>query len=210
MRRWRSARIAHSLLRTRHPKSVMPAEISQRATAPLRAGTPVRILVWNIQYAAGREQHFFYDGGEAVHASTEQVTETVRGITEFLRHADPDILLLQEVDRDSSRTGRLDELEARCEACLAAALETELLRHAEWATRLQAAAVEMARALRQLLPAPTDRGTGRVAAAQQLIEDGRIGDVITALELYREKLRRAVRKNTYILKMMKKNIEKQT
>lgn len=73
---------------------------------------PVRMLVWNIQYAASRNHHFFYDGGSAVSTTEADVEATLDGIAEVIRRVDPDLVLWQEVDRGSRRTHGIDELEA--------------------------------------------------------------------------------------------------
>lgn len=78
--------------------------------ATLRPGQRFTVLSWNLQYAAGRSYHFFYDGGEAVHASRDKVEQTLGEIGRLLTTKRPDVLLLQEVDRDSARTARIDEL----------------------------------------------------------------------------------------------------
>lgn len=88
----------------------VPVPTSCERDAPvLRRGQPVRALVWNIQYAAGREHHFFYDGGEAVSVSGATVEATLDRIAEVLARVDPDFVLLQEVDRNSRRTARIDQ-----------------------------------------------------------------------------------------------------
>lgn len=72
-------------------------------------GQPIKVLVWNLQYAGSRKHHFFYDGGRAVHVPAEDVAATLDRIGEVLREADADLVLLQELDRDSARTGRVDQ-----------------------------------------------------------------------------------------------------
>lgn len=95
----------------------MPAQIEgDGATTALQAGDTLTVLSWNLQYSAGRSHHFFYDGGDAVHVPAADVEATVDAIAEVIREVDPDLLLLQEVDRDSARTGRLDQLPPLVEA----------------------------------------------------------------------------------------------
>lgn len=80
------------------------------ADAPLApADRPLTVLVWNVQFAAGRGQEFFYDGGEAVSVSEATVRATLEQIAAVVEAVDPDVLLLQEIDRDSRRTARLDQ-----------------------------------------------------------------------------------------------------
>ncbi len=78
--------------------------------ATLRPGQRFSVLSWNLQFGAGRSYHFFYDGGKAVHASRDKVEQTLGDISGLLTTHRPDVLLLQEVDRDSARTARIDEL----------------------------------------------------------------------------------------------------
>jgi endonuclease/exonuclease/phosphatase family metal-dependent hydrolase len=78
-------------------------------TRPLARGEPFTVVSWNIQYAAGRH-HFFYDGGPTVSVPPDDVHRTLDGIGAALR--DADLALVQEIDRDSRRTGRIDELVA--------------------------------------------------------------------------------------------------
>ena len=88
-------------------------KVSVRCTGPsvsLRPGQRFKVLSWNLQYSAGRSYHFFYDGGKDVHASRARVEQTLGEIDKVLSDWRPDILLLQEVDRDSARTARIDQL----------------------------------------------------------------------------------------------------
>ena len=83
---------------------------TQAAKPHLRAGQPFTLLSWNLQYGAGRKHKFFYDGGDAVHVPEADVREAVAGLQAALRGYDPDVSLLQEIDRDSDRTQRIDQL----------------------------------------------------------------------------------------------------
>lgn len=91
----------------REPVPVVRGPATPRTLAP---GEPFSVLSWNIQFAAGRDRHFFFDGGSDVRVPAEEV----RGVLEGLLAASNghDLLLLQEVDRDSARTARIDELRA--------------------------------------------------------------------------------------------------
>jgi endonuclease/exonuclease/phosphatase family metal-dependent hydrolase len=91
-----------------HPAPLERVAIRGHAP-PLPRGQKLRVLSWNIQYAASRNQRFFYDGGRAVHAHRADVEHTLDQIARVIRQASPDLVLLQEVDRDSDRTGRVDQ-----------------------------------------------------------------------------------------------------
>ena len=77
---------------------------------PLQKGTPFTLFNWNIQYAGSRKHNFFYDGGKVVRVPEVDVRETLISIKKEIFKIDPDIVLLQEVDRDSHRTHRIDQL----------------------------------------------------------------------------------------------------
>ena len=69
------------------------------------------LLSWNIGYAGlGRESEFFMDGGSDVRsADKETVGRYLAGIKETVGRVSPDILMLQEIDADSTRTFHIDE-----------------------------------------------------------------------------------------------------
>ncbi|MCD6443177.1 MAG: endonuclease/exonuclease/phosphatase family protein [Thermotogae bacterium] len=68
------------------------------------------LITWNIGYAGlGAEMDFFYDGGKTVIPPKEKVEEYLSGIIEFLRKNRADIIFLQEVDKDCTRTYGIDE-----------------------------------------------------------------------------------------------------
>lgn len=80
-----------------------------RGDAPLaRPGQLLRVRAWNLQFCAGRSQHFWYDGGRDVHCDPATVRACTDAIAAEL--AAVDVALLQEVDRDATRTGRVDQL----------------------------------------------------------------------------------------------------
>ena len=92
--------------------------------AALAIGQPFTVVSWNLQFGTGRSWHFFYDGGDDV-LSTDPVTEeTVAAITSALSRLAPDIALLQEVDRDSRRSGNKDQLPRYAEAMPGSAVTT--------------------------------------------------------------------------------------
>ena len=92
-------------------------------TGQIVAGEPFTLLSWNLQYGASRKYHFFYDGGDAVKVDDADVHATVDAIAALLKKEAPSIALLQEIDRGSDRTHRIDEfpplvaaMAARCSA----------------------------------------------------------------------------------------------
>lgn len=99
------------------PADLEPIPASCASDAPvLPVGRPIKVLVWNVQYAASRKHRFFYDGGTAVHVPREDVEATIDAISAVIRREEPDLVLLQEVDRGSDRTHRIDQHAALLQA----------------------------------------------------------------------------------------------
>lgn len=71
------------------------------------------IMTYNIGFGAYQPDFsFFMDGGESSWGKdAESVTEAVCGAGELVRSLNPDFVLLQEVDRDGTRSYHIDELE---------------------------------------------------------------------------------------------------
>lgn len=76
---------------------------------PVPAGRRLRVLSWNVQFCAGRRCLFFYDGGRDSRVSAAEVEHTMDGVASLIRRQAPDLVLLQEVDRNSTRTARIDQ-----------------------------------------------------------------------------------------------------
>ena len=83
--------------------------IGWEAAAP---GDSLKVLTWNVGYGAlGDNADFFMDGGKSVQtADKERVRSNLDGIEEELTKLDPDVIFLQEVDRDSTRAHHVDEM----------------------------------------------------------------------------------------------------
>ena len=146
----------------------MPTQCSG-PTQPLQAGQAIKVLSWNLQYSASRKHQFFYDGGEAVWVPEADVAATVNAISAVLRAEAPDIALLQEIDRDSDRTGRRDQLPDFIEAASAGCTS--------------AAPYHLAR----FVPKPISRPLGRVDMELAVLSRGTHGGAVrTALALMDE------------------------
>lgn len=81
------------------------------AEATLETGTALTLVSWNCGYGAlGDNADFFMDGGSSVYtADQDRVNGNLRGIRDALREINPDLILLQEVDINSSRSHATDE-----------------------------------------------------------------------------------------------------
>lgn len=82
----------------------------------LNNGDTLTLMSWNIQYSASRKYHFFYDGGPTTRPEQPDVDATLQAISRVIADQGPDVLLIQEIDRDSARTGRVDQLPALVKA----------------------------------------------------------------------------------------------
>ena len=100
-----------------------PASVEEAETVPLPGAAPapdmrsispgaeLKILSWNIGYAGlGKGSDFVLDGGENMRAADRATVETyLAGIDATIKAGDYDLVLLQEVDKSSARTYRIDE-----------------------------------------------------------------------------------------------------
>ena len=95
-----------------HPEDVETLDIQGTAKASYSVGDPLTIMTWNIGYGAlGDNADFFMDGGEMVKSADEaRVQENLEGIAAILNSVSPDMLLLQEADRDSARSYHINEV----------------------------------------------------------------------------------------------------
>jgi hypothetical protein len=95
------------------PGDVVPIETATGGASSGSVGPELALLSWNIGYAGlGAEMDFFYDGGTMVRPSAAQAGKFTRGILDHLaEEAGVDFVLLQEVDKRSSRTENKDQTE---------------------------------------------------------------------------------------------------
>jgi len=79
----------------------------------LKDSLSISLLSWNIGYAGlDKDMDFFKDGGTKVITPKDKYLENIAGIGDFLLKNDTiDFILLQEVDRDSKRSYRVDQFE---------------------------------------------------------------------------------------------------
>ena len=93
------------------PADIEVVPMIGQAGAEVRTGEPIKLVSWNIGYGAlGDNADFFMDGGTKVYTADEaRVYENMAGITEFLKSQNPDIVMPQELDVDSSRSRHIDE-----------------------------------------------------------------------------------------------------
>lgn len=96
-------------LRLRNVLSARPKLTSPRRAPAYNPTRPLRVMSWNLQYCGGTDRRFFYDGGREVRVPRARVREVLDAVADVIRREDPDVVLLQEVDRRALRTGFIDE-----------------------------------------------------------------------------------------------------
>ena len=85
-----------------------------------KIGMDYRIVSWNIGFGAYESDYgFFMDGGTESRAwSKERLEQNMGRIADWLKQDDADFYLIQEVDRDSTRSYHMDQVVPLREACL--------------------------------------------------------------------------------------------
>ena len=93
------------------PVETEPVAHYGRAEKKLHTGDTVNVVAWNIGFGAlGDNADFFMDGGKMVKPSSkERVKENITSVTDFLAEEAADLVLLQEVDEDSTHSYYMDE-----------------------------------------------------------------------------------------------------
>jgi endonuclease/exonuclease/phosphatase family metal-dependent hydrolase len=86
---------------------------SGHSTPESISDSTLSFLIWNIGYGGlGKEVDYFYDGGKMVTSPEEHVKKNNKGIQKFLAaQQDVDFIMLQEADRNSKRSWRIDQVE---------------------------------------------------------------------------------------------------
>lgn len=93
------------------PEPVEPALVVNAGTKTLAKGDSLKFLTFNVGYGGlGEKQDFFMDGGKMVQPKSKaDVEENLAGITAILKNNATDIVFLQETDRKSTRSWKMDE-----------------------------------------------------------------------------------------------------
>ncbi len=91
-----------------------PRQLEQVVNLPdaplLQAGKRLKVMTFNVQYMAGKNYIFYYDGGPDTRPSPQDIGKTLVEVARIIQDEDPDIVLLQEIDDGSVRTDYEDQL----------------------------------------------------------------------------------------------------
>ncbi|EMN50704.1 endonuclease/exonuclease/phosphatase family protein [Leptospira interrogans str. L1207] len=100
---------------TYHPDQAEPAEIVCNENAPiLKENSKIKILVWNVQYLAGKKGFFgmtYLTEMGRTQPSKEEIEETLKKVADYIHSEDPDMILFQELHDGAENTFREDQLE---------------------------------------------------------------------------------------------------
>ncbi len=94
------------------PRAIEPVPVTgSPEQQELKLDEGLKILCWNIGYGGlGKDSDFFMDGGENVKAADEAtVKKYLAGIKDTVEGVGADLIMLQELDTDSTRSYRIDQ-----------------------------------------------------------------------------------------------------
>ncbi|MDA3780261.1 MAG: hypothetical protein PF487_08625 [Bacteroidales bacterium] len=80
----------------------------------ISTNTTINLMIWNIGYCGlGADMDFFYDGGQQTRTSKENTLANFTMVEKFLLNNDTlDFLLIQEIDKKSKRSYRINEFDS--------------------------------------------------------------------------------------------------
>ncbi len=84
---------------------------SDEYLSPASNPDQIKVVTWNIRWGCGRLPWFVDSCGEMALADYESVEEIMEKIADTLNSIDADIVLLQEVDIESKRSGFMDQMQ---------------------------------------------------------------------------------------------------
>lgn len=105
--------IIYLMITEYRPKNEQILEINETFSKKnLKIGETLKIISWNIGFAGlGENADFFKDGGKKVITSSlDEVNNNIEKISSYLSKEDLDFYFLQEIDRNSDRSYRIDQL----------------------------------------------------------------------------------------------------
>ena len=87
--------------------------ISGEVMAKVDASQELKLVTWNVGYGAlDEKQDCYWDGGKGVVGeSKDKVIDNINSISEKISELDPDVFLIQEIDINSKRSYKVNELD---------------------------------------------------------------------------------------------------
>lgn len=110
--------VAYVLVSYDRLEDKLPLEVRDAAQSALPVGEEQSVVTWNVGFGAYNDDYsFFMDGGTHSRGySKEIVVQNVNRAIDTLKALDADIILLQEVDVDATRSYHVDQCGMVCEA----------------------------------------------------------------------------------------------
>ncbi len=95
------------------PEEITRLELNKDSNPEILSDSTFTFISWNIGFCGlGAEMDFFYDGGKMVRPTKPLVEKYTAGVLNYLQSVDSvDFVFLQEVDKNSARTGGQNEIE---------------------------------------------------------------------------------------------------
>jgi len=94
-----------------YPHAIEPVTVHSPVSTNVNIEKPIKLMTWNIQFMAGNTRnHFFYAGGKDDWPTLNTIYRITKKMAATIRKANPDIILLQEVDIGSNRTHNTDQV----------------------------------------------------------------------------------------------------
>ncbi len=84
---------------------------SSRIESPPTEVIELKIMTWNIRFGIGRVLWFGDSCGDRVIMSKDEVYPNLRKMADMINQTKPDIILLQEVDINSKKSGYIDQIQ---------------------------------------------------------------------------------------------------
>ncbi|MEW8956850.1 endonuclease/exonuclease/phosphatase family protein [Clostridium sp.] len=96
------------------PEAVISLDIDNNKEKKVSVKDTMAVTTYNMGYAGmDKDVDFFMDGGTMSRSiSKEKTLENLEGTLDIIKKEDPDFVFMQEVDRNSSRSYKIDQYEA--------------------------------------------------------------------------------------------------
>ncbi len=78
------------------------------ADPPAKSSEELRVMAWNIKYAAGRLPFWFDCWGDTVQLTREQVESNLDALAGLINEMQPDVLMVEEIETNSRRSAYVD------------------------------------------------------------------------------------------------------
>lgn len=93
------------------PEEFVKVDVKEKADEKVKLGNDITIVTSNVGYGGmDRDVHFFMDGGTMSRGiSKERVVENIKKATDTIKGENADIVMLQEVDFEATRSYKVNE-----------------------------------------------------------------------------------------------------